>query len=73
MIVLDANILVRAFLGRRVRQILDVYGPLGAQFRTPEIAFEDAEKYALALLKKRARPTTTVPDTLAYLRRIIER
>ncbi|HKV48390.1 MAG TPA: PIN domain-containing protein [Candidatus Acidoferrales bacterium] len=72
MIVLDANILVRAFLGRRVRQILDAYGPLGAQFRAPEVVFEDAEKYAVMILEKRGGSITTVPGTLSYLRRAIE-
>jgi hypothetical protein len=32
MIVLDANILIRAILGRRVRQLIDTYASLGVRF-----------------------------------------
>jgi hypothetical protein len=40
-IVLDANILIRAVLGRRV------------QFFAPDVAYADARKYLPALLEKR--------------------
>ena len=53
MIVLDANILIRAILGRRVRQIIDTYEPQGLRFFTPDVAFDDAGKYLPLLLKKR--------------------
>jgi PIN domain len=45
MIVLDANILIRAILGRRVRQLIDTYAGQGVRFFAPEVAFDDAEKY----------------------------
>jgi len=45
MIVLDANILIRAVLGKRVRQLLEIYAPHGIRFYAPEVAYADAEKY----------------------------
>jgi predicted nucleic acid-binding protein len=72
MIVLDANILIRAVLGRRVRQLIETYAHQGVRFYAPDIAFEDAEKYLLPLLKKRGKPDTDVSAALEYLRRIIE-
>jgi hypothetical protein len=59
MIVLDANILIRAVLGRRVRQLIDTYAGQGVRFFAPDVAFDDAEKYLPPLLKKRGSPTTT--------------
>lgn len=52
MIVLDANILIRAVLGNRVRQVLETYTAQGIRFYAPEVAYADAEKYVPALLKK---------------------
>ena len=46
MIVLDANILIRAVLGRRVRQLVETYAAQGVRFFAPDIAFDDAHKYA---------------------------
>lgn len=71
MIVLDANILIRAVLGRRVRQLIDTYAALGVRFFAPDLAFADAEKYLPPLLKKRAKPDD-VAEALGYLRGIIE-
>jgi predicted nucleic acid-binding protein len=45
MIVLDANILIRAVLGRRVRHLLDTYTAHGVRFYAPDVAFVDAQKY----------------------------
>jgi predicted nucleic acid-binding protein len=53
MIVLDANILIRAVLGRRVRQLVELYADQGVRFFAPDVAFTDAEKYLPILLKKR--------------------
>ena len=72
MIVLDANILIRAILGRRVRQIIDTYEPQGLRFFTPDVAFDDAGKYLPLLLKKRGMLLADLPASLDYLRRIIE-
>jgi len=72
MIVLDANILVRAVLGRRVRQLVETYAALGVRFCAPDVAFEEAAKHLPALLRKRAKPDTDVSASLEYLRYIIE-
>jgi hypothetical protein len=53
MIVLDANILIRAVLGRRVRQLVEIYSAQGVHFVAPDVAFNDAQKYLPPLLKKR--------------------
>lgn len=43
-IVLDANILIRAVLGKRVRQLILEYAST-VQFFAPDIAYADARKY----------------------------
>jgi hypothetical protein len=43
-LVLDANILIRAVFGQRVRQILEAYEDV-AGFYSPEVCFQDAQKY----------------------------
>jgi predicted nucleic acid-binding protein len=66
MIVLDANILIRAVLGRRVRQLIDIYASQGVRFFAPDVAFDDAEKYLPSLLKKRGIPHTDLSATFEY-------
>jgi hypothetical protein len=56
MIVLDANIRIRAVLGRRVRHLIDTYAAQGVRFFAPDVAFPDAKQYLppfLAFLKAR--------------------
>jgi predicted nucleic acid-binding protein len=72
MIVLDANILIRAILGRRVRQLVETYAARGVRFYAPDVAFEDAERYLPVLLKKRGKPEDDLATSLEYLRQIIE-
>jgi predicted nucleic acid-binding protein len=72
MIVLDANILIRAVLARRVRELLDTYAPRGVRFFAPDVAFDDAEKYLPPLLARRGKPVADVASALAYLRTVIE-
>jgi predicted nucleic acid-binding protein len=72
MIVLDANILIRAVLGRRVRQLIDTYAAKGVRFVVSDVAFDDAEKYLPLLLKKRGTPDADISASLEYLRNIIE-
>src|SRR6266853_4273843 len=62
MIVLDANILIRAVLGRRLRQLIDTYAGQGVRFFAPDVAFDDAEKYLPPLLKKRGKPHADFSD-----------
>jgi predicted nucleic acid-binding protein len=52
MIIVDANILIRAVLGRNVRQLLETYAGHGIRFYAPDIAYADAAKYLPSLLRK---------------------
>ncbi len=72
MIVLDANILIRAVLGRRVRQLIDEYAPQGVRFFAPDVAFADAAEHLPALLKKFGKPISDLSPALYYLRQVIE-
>jgi predicted nucleic acid-binding protein len=72
MIVLDANILIRAVLGRRVRQLVEIYSAQGFRFVAPDVAFNDAQKYLPPLLKKRGKSDVDVLASLEYLRQLIE-
>ncbi|MGB9070344.1 MAG: PIN domain-containing protein [Candidatus Acidiferrales bacterium] len=71
-IVLDANILIRAVMGHRVRQLLDTYENHGILFYAPDVAFADAEKYLPALLTKRGKPVVDILPSLEYLQDIVE-
>jgi predicted nucleic acid-binding protein len=65
-IVLDANIPIRAVLGKRVR-VLIVDNADRVQFFAPDIAYADARKYLPALLEKRgvqSEPAMAVLDAL---------
>jgi predicted nucleic acid-binding protein len=72
MIVLDANILIRAILGRRVRELIDSYSSRGIRFFAPDVAFEDAQKYLTHFAKKRNKPQADLTAALEYLRSLIE-
>ena len=79
MIVLDANILIRAVLGTRVLDLIEKYSDRVRMF-TPEIAFQDAEKYVPGLLARRGpslearilRRTDSSRDSILRLRSMIE-
>jgi len=65
-IVLDANILIRAVLGRRVRELI-VDSAEVVQFFAPDAAYADARKYLPSLLEKRgveSEPAMAVLDAL---------
>jgi predicted nucleic acid-binding protein len=51
-LVLDANILIRAVLGKRVRSILEKYED-SAEYYTPEVCFEEAREHLPAILESR--------------------
>ena len=72
MIVLDANILIRAILGRRVRLLIETYSTQGVRFFTPDVAFADARKYLPLILKKRNKPQAGLSQSLEYLQTMIE-
>ena len=72
MIVLDANILIRSILGRRVSRILENYSALGFEFFAPDAAFHDAQKYLPVLLKKRGASDLSIRALIEYLQEMIE-
>ena len=70
-IVLDANILIRAVLGKRVREL--IFGNLQTvKFFAPDIAYADARKYLPALLKKRGVDATAAVLVLDRLEGIVQ-
>jgi predicted nucleic acid-binding protein len=52
LLILDANILIRAVLGNRVRSLLARYGS-AVEFLAPETAFQEARKHLPVILGKR--------------------
>ena len=52
-LVLDANILIRAVLGNRVRRIMEAHAETVSLF-VPEIAYKDAERHLATLVTKRS-------------------
>jgi len=65
-IVLDANILIRAVLGKRVRELI-LHNAETVKFFAPAVAYADARKYLPGLLAKRGisgEPALSVLDAL---------
>lgn len=73
MIVLDANILIRAILGRRVRKFLEESGGAGVRFYAPDVAFNDLAEYLPSLLAKRGASAVDVEASIAYLGELVLR
>ncbi len=69
-IVLDANILIRAVLGKRVRQLI-VDNAQSVQFFSPDVAYADARKYLPALLEKRGIKSESAMAVLDSLQTIV--
>lgn len=65
-LVLDANILVRAVLGKRVRSILEHHRS-HAKFFSPVVCYEEARRHLPAILKKRKIDPSPALDVLNYL------
>lgn len=73
-LVLDANILIRAIFGIRVRRLLETYEDSVA-FYTPDICFSDAHRYIPAIARKRAidpAPGIALLELLSGLVQIVE-
>lgn len=66
-IVLDANILIRAVLGKRVPALLDQYGGEVA-FLTPSMAFSEAARHIPAISLKRGNDPTALLESLDRMR-----
>jgi predicted nucleic acid-binding protein len=70
-IVLDANILIRAVLGKRVRELLLENAQM-VKFFAPDVAYADARKYLPALLEKRAVRGDAAMAVLESLSNIVQ-
>nr|WP_246280283.1 PIN domain-containing protein [Nocardioides daedukensis] len=64
--VLDANILIRAVLGRRVRQIIETHIEHAAFF-SPDVAFSDAQRHLPDIVCKRGGDDEAVAAALELL------
>lgn len=67
-LVLDANILIRAVLGQKVRSLIEQYAGQ-VNFYTPDVCHEDARKYLPLLMEKR---NLSVEKTLAVLSTLLK-
>jgi predicted nucleic acid-binding protein len=70
-LVLDANILIRAVLGRRVRGLLADYGNR-VQFLAPDAVFVEARGHLPDLLKRRRVPFAPAMQYLESLGELIQ-
>lgn len=68
-IVLDANILIRAVLGQRVRTLIAAHAT-AVNFFAPDVAYADARKYLPALLEKRGVSAPAALQVLDALERV---
>jgi predicted nucleic acid-binding protein len=71
-IVLDANILVRAVLGKRVRELI-LQNAATVKFFAPDAAYADARKYLPSLLEKRRVDADAAMRVLDRLESIVQR
>lgn len=69
-LVLDANILIRAVLGKRVKNIIATY-TVKAEFFVPGLAYDDAERHLPEILTKHGRADEIDP-ALTYLTQLRE-
>lgn len=69
-IVVDANILIRAVLGERVRQLITDHAA-EVQFFAPDTAYAEAREHLPALLEKRGVSGAAALDTLAALEVVV--
>ena len=70
-IVLDANILIRAVLGRQVRELIFENAET-VKFFAPDVAYADARKYLPALLKKRGVEANAALLVLGHIASIVQ-
>jgi predicted nucleic acid-binding protein len=70
-LVLDANILIRAVLGHKVRDLIMVYADQ-IDFFAPNDCFEDARKYLPELLLKRGIAVEPALEVLHIIERLVQ-
>ncbi len=71
MLVLDANILIRAVLGQRVADLLGNYSARGVRFHSPSACFAEAADYLPSLLERKGRFDARVDSALGLLQRFV--
>lgn len=70
-LVVDANILVRAVLGKRVREVIETYAG-EVSFFVPESAYAEAEEHLAALIIKRGGDPEKARALLRSLGRLVD-
>ncbi len=70
-IVLDANILIRAVLGKRARELI-VGNAAKVKFFAPDVAYADARKYLPSVLEKRGVNSEAALTVLRSLEAIVQ-
>ena len=70
-LVVDANILVRAVLGTRVREVIETYAG-SASFFVPETAYSEAEEHSARLVVKRGGDPEKALALLRSLGRLVD-
>lgn len=70
-IVLDANILIRAVLGTRVRELIEQYGE-DTSFFAPDLAFAEAAQHLPTIAAKRGADPAPLLTSLDRLRVVVE-
>jgi len=70
-LVLDANILLRAVFGQRVRALLEMYDD-EVGFYTPDVCFEDARKYIPDVSRRRKISATLGLATLDEIHHLVQ-
>lgn len=70
-LVLDANILIPAVLGTRVRELIEEYGE-DTSFFAPDLAFTEAARHLPTIAGKRGTDPAPLLDSLDRLRVVVE-
>ena len=70
-LVVDANVLIRAVLGSRVRTVIEAYGE-SASFFVPEPAYLEAEEHLAALMVRRGGDPEKALSLLRAVSRLVE-
>ena len=69
--ILDANILIRTVLGKRVRELLFAHAS-SVKFFAPDVAYADARKYLPELLEKRGVNSAVAMNVIDSLEHIVQ-
>lgn len=69
-LVLDANILLRAVFGSRVRQLLETYEDVDG-FYSPDVCFEEAQEYIPDVAKRRRVDSSLAVSVLEQVRGMV--